>query len=137
MITFANHIGFFCLTKIDSQYIIGYTKVSQCGKAHCSIHKCRLKHCHAKKKSSMNSLILVKAQLKQTKTKWNIGLWSKESKFLIIFGKHGQHILQTKEQRDHPACYEHLVQKPASLMVQVALEPMELAACNGNSPSVQ
>lgn len=39
-------------------------------------------------------------------------------KNVILFGKHGQFIIWTKEQRDHLACYHHTVQKPPlSLLV--------------------
>ncbi len=44
-------------------------------------------------------------------------LWSDESKFDILVGNHGRSVLQTKEEGDLPACYQHSVQKPASLMV--------------------
>ncbi len=37
---------------------------------------------------------------------------------LIFFiGNHGRRVLRTKEEGDLPACYQHSVQKPASLMV--------------------
>ncbi len=51
-----------------------------------------------------------------TVSKWKIVLWS-EFKFDILVGNHGRSILQAKEEGDLPACYQHSVQKPASLMV--------------------
>ncbi len=35
----------------------------------------------------------------------------------ILVGNHGCHVLRAKEEGDLPACYQHSVQKPASLMV--------------------
>ncbi len=46
-------------------------------------------------------------------------LWSDETKFDIRVGNHGCCVLQAKEEGDPPACYQHSVQKPASLMVWV------------------
>ncbi len=43
-------------------------------------------------------------------------LWSDESKFEVLFGKLGRHVIRTKEDKDNPS-YQHSVQKPASLMV--------------------
>ncbi len=44
-------------------------------------------------------------------------LWSDKSKFDILVGNHGRRVLQAKEEGDLPACHQHSVQKPASLMV--------------------
>ncbi len=41
----------------------------------------------------------------------------RESKFKVIFGKLGRHVIRTKEGKDNPSCYQRSVQKPASLMV--------------------
>ncbi len=41
--------------------------------------------------------------------------WS-ESKFDILVGNHGRRVLRAKEEGDLPACHQHSVQKPASLM---------------------
>ncbi|KAK3518528.1 hypothetical protein QTP70_001495 [Hemibagrus guttatus] len=40
-----------------------------------------------------------------------------ESKFEVLFGKLGRHVIWTKEDKDNPSCYQRSVQKPASLMV--------------------
>ncbi len=58
-----------------------------------------------------------KAHLKWTVAKWKTVLWSDESKFEVLFGKLGRHVIQTKEDKDNPSCYQRSVQKPASLMV--------------------
>ncbi len=58
-----------------------------------------------------------KAHLKWTVSKWKCVLWSDESKFDILVGNHGRRVLRAKEEGDLPACYQHSVQKPASLMV--------------------
>lgn len=57
-------------------------------------------------------LLWAKVKLKWTQAKWKTVLWSDKSKFEIIFGRHGH---QTK---DYLACYQCLVQKPATLMVR-------------------
>ncbi|KAK3549367.1 hypothetical protein QTP70_035068 [Hemibagrus guttatus] len=40
-----------------------------------------------------------------------------ESKFEVLFGKLGRHVIWTKEDKNNPRCYQRSVQKPASLMV--------------------
>ncbi len=40
-----------------------------------------------------------------------------KSKFEVLFGKLGRHVIRTKEDKDNPSCYQRSVQKPASLMV--------------------
>ncbi len=49
--------------------------------------------------------------------KWKTVLWSDESKFEVLFGKLGRHVIRTKEDKDNPSCYQRSVEKPASLMV--------------------
>ncbi len=44
-------------------------------------------------------------------------LWLDESKFDILVGNHGRHVLRAKEEGDLPAYHQRSVQKPASLMV--------------------
>ncbi len=58
-----------------------------------------------------------KAHLKWTVAKWKTVLWSDESKFEVLFGKLGRHVIWTKEDKDNLSCYQRSVQKPASLMV--------------------
>lgn len=60
---------------------------------------------------------------------WKTLLWSDKSKFSILSGKHRHCVFQTEGQRDHVACFRCSIQKPASLMYDGALMPMELAAC--------
>ncbi len=62
-------------------------------------------------------VLWAKACLKLTVSKWKSVLLSDESKFDILFGNHGCHVLRAKEEEDLPACYQRSVQKPASLMV--------------------
>ncbi|KAK3545957.1 hypothetical protein QTP70_016982, partial [Hemibagrus guttatus] len=57
------------------------------------------------------------AHLKWTVAKWKTVLWSDQSKFEVLFGKLGRHVIRTKEDKDNPSCYQRSVQKPASLMV--------------------
>lgn len=67
--------------------------------------------------------------LLQEKNSRKTVLWSDTSKFEILFGNYGGCILCTKDEREHPACYQRSVQKPTSLMVWAALVPMTWAAC--------
>uniref|UniRef100_A0A8C2DTV0 Villin-1 n=1 Tax=Cyprinus carpio TaxID=7962 RepID=A0A8C2DTV0_CYPCA len=61
--------------------------------------------------------------------KWKTVLWSDESRFEVLFGKVGRHVIWTKEDKDNPSCYQHSVQKPASLMVWGCMSNMELVPC--------
>ncbi len=78
---------------------------------------------HAKRKPYVNMVqkrrcvLWAKEHLKWTLLKWKSVLWSDESKFDILVGNHGRRVLRAKEEGDLPACYQHSVQKPASLMV--------------------
>uniref|UniRef100_A0A8C1BT97 Villin-1 n=1 Tax=Cyprinus carpio carpio TaxID=630221 RepID=A0A8C1BT97_CYPCA len=53
-----------------------------------------------------------KAHLKWTVAKWKTVLWSDESRFEVLFGKVGRHVIWTKEDKDNPSCYQGSVQKP-------------------------
>ncbi len=90
---------------------------------HRAICRCRLKLYRSKKKPYLNMIqkrrrfLWAKAHLKWTVAKWKTVLWSDESKFEVLFGKLGRHVIWTKEDKDNPSCYQRSVQKPASLMV--------------------
>ncbi len=90
---------------------------------HRAIRCCRLKLYRSKKKPYLNRIqkrrrfLWAKAHLKWTVAKWKTVLWSDESKFEVLFGKLGRHVIRTKEDKDNPSCYQRSVQKPASLMV--------------------
>ncbi len=90
---------------------------------HHAIRRCRLKLYRSKKKPYLNMIqkrrrfLWAKAHLKWTVAKWKTVLWSDESKFEVLFGKLGRHVIRTKEDKDNPSCYQRSVQKPASLMV--------------------
>ncbi len=62
-------------------------------------------------------VLWAKAHLKWTVSKWERVLWSDESRFDILVGNHGCHVLRAEEEGDLPACYQRSVQKPASRMV--------------------
>ncbi|KAK3542924.1 hypothetical protein QTP70_006544 [Hemibagrus guttatus] len=89
---------------------------------HRAIRRCRLKLYRSKKKPYLNMIqkrrrfLWAKPHLKWTVAKWKTVLWSDESKFEVLFGKLGCHVIPTKEDKDNPSCYQHSVQKPASLM---------------------
>ncbi len=89
----------------------------------CAICRCQLKLYHGKRKPYVNMVqkrhrvLWAKAHLKWTVSKWKSVLWSDESRFDILVGNHGRRVLRAKEEGDLPACYQHSVQKPASLMV--------------------
>ncbi len=88
-----------------------------------AIYRCQLKLYHAKRKPYVNMVqkcrhvLWAKAHLKWTVSKWKRVVWSDESKFDILVGNHGRHVLLAKEEGDLPACHQCSVQKPASLMV--------------------
>ncbi|KAK3542859.1 hypothetical protein QTP70_006125 [Hemibagrus guttatus] len=90
---------------------------------HRAIRRCRLKLYRSKKKPYLNMIqkrrrfLWAKAYLKWTVAKWKTVLWSDESKFEVLFGKLGRHVIRTKEDKDKPSCYQRSIQKPASLMV--------------------
>ncbi len=87
------------------------------------ICRCQLKLYYAERKPYVNKVqkccrvLWAKAHLKWTVSKWKSVLWPDESKFDILVGNHGRHVFRAKEEGDLPACYQHSVQKPASLMV--------------------
>ncbi len=90
----------------------------------CSyIHKCQLKLYCAKRKPYVNSvqkrrrLLWARRHLGWTITQWKRVLWSDESVFQVFFGRNGRRVLRTKEEKDHPDCYQQQVQKPGSVMV--------------------
>ncbi len=90
---------------------------------HRAIRRCRLKLYRSKKKPYLNMIqkrsrfLWAKAHLNWTVAKWKTVLWSDKSKFEVLFGKLGCHVIRTKEDKDNPSCYQRSVQKPASLMV--------------------
>ncbi|KAK3512298.1 hypothetical protein QTP70_003284 [Hemibagrus guttatus] len=90
---------------------------------HRAIRRRRLKLYRSKKKPYLNMIqkcrhfLWAKAHLKWTVAKWKTVLWSDESKFEVLFGKLGRHVIRTKEDKDNPSCYQRSVQKPASLVV--------------------
>ncbi len=87
------------------------------------IHKCQLKLYCAKRKPYVNSvqkrrrLLWARRHLGWTITQWKCVLWSDESVFQVFFGRNGRRVLRTKEEKDHPDCYQQQVQKPGSVMV--------------------
>ncbi len=87
------------------------------------IRKCQLKLYCAKRKPYVNSvqkrrrLLWARRHLGWTITQWKRVLWSDESVFQVFFGRNGRRVLRTKEEKDHPDCYQQQVQKPGSVMV--------------------
>ncbi len=88
-----------------------------------AICRCQLKLYHGKRKPYVNMVqkrlrvLWAKAHLKWNVLKWKSVLWSDKPKFDILVGNHERRVLKAKEEGDLPACYQHSVQKPASLMV--------------------
>ncbi len=80
------------------------------------IHKCQLKLYCAKRKPYVNSvqkrrrLLWARRHLGWTITQWKRVLWSDESVFQVFFGRNGRRVLRTKEEKDHPDCYQQQVQ---------------------------
>ncbi len=62
-------------------------------------------------------LLWARRHLGWTITQWKRVLWSDESVFQVFFGRNGRRVLRTKEEKDHPDCYQQQVQKPGSVMV--------------------
>ncbi|KAF3700754.1 hypothetical protein EXN66_Car016442 [Channa argus] len=89
-----------------------FQKSLSVNRVHCQIHKCKLDLYHAKKKPDVNTsqkhhpVLWVKAHLK-----WSEPKQKTVSKFELLFANHGHSVLRTKEERDHPACYQGTVQK--------------------------
>ncbi len=114
------HDSVIDITKWAQEYFQKPLSVNTIRPAIC---RCQLKLYHAKKKPYVNMVqkrrcvLWAKANLKWTVSKWKSVLWSNESKFDILVGNHGRHVLRAKEEGDLPACYQRSVQKPASLMV--------------------
>lgn len=87
------------------------------------IIKCNLNLYYAKRKPFINKiqkrrrLLWSRAHLKWRVSKWNSVLWSDESTFQVVMGQQGRRVLRTKEEKDHPDCYQRKAQKPASVMV--------------------
>ncbi len=114
------HDSVIDITKWAQEYFQKPLSVNTIRRAIC---RCQLKLYHAKWKPYVNMVqncrrvLWAKAHLKWTVSKWKSVLWSDESKFDILVVNHGRRVLRAKEEGDLPACYEHSVQKPASLMV--------------------
>ncbi len=114
------HDSVIDITKWAQEYFQKPLSVNTIRRAFC---RWQLKLYHAKRKSYVNivqkrhRVLWAKAHLKWTVSKWKSVLWSDESKFDILVGNYGRHVLRAKEEGDLPACYQLSVQKPASLMV--------------------
>ncbi len=88
------------------------------------IHKCQLKLYCAKRKPYVNSVQKRRRLLwARRHLGWTIThsgervLWSDESVFQVFLGGMDAVVLRTKEEKDHPDCYQQQVQKPGSVMV--------------------
>ncbi len=114
------HYSVIDITKWAQEYFQKPPSVNTIQRAIC---RCQLKLYHAKRKSYVNMpqkqrrVLWAKAHLKWIVSKCKRVLWSNKSKFDILVGNHGRHVLRAKEEEDLPACYQLSVQKPASLMV--------------------
>ncbi len=108
------------IAKCAQEYLQKPLSVNTICRAIC---RCQLRLYNAKRKPYVNMVqkcccvLWAKAHLKWTVSKWKSVLWSDESKFDILVGNHRHCVLWAKEEGDLPACYQHSVQKPASLMV--------------------
>ncbi len=92
---------------------------------HRAIRRCRLKLYRSKKKPYLNMIqkrrrfLWAKAHLKWTVAKWKTVLWSDESKFEVLFGKLGRHVIRTKEDKDNPSCYQLVSSVPRRLQTVI------------------
>ncbi len=114
------HDSVIDITKWVQEYFQKPLSVNTISRAIC---RCQLKLYHAKRKPYVNMIqkfrrvLWAKTHLKWIVSKCKSVLWSDESKFDILVGNHGRRVLLAKEEGDLPACYQHSVQTPASLMV--------------------
>uniref|UniRef100_A0AAR2KXE1 Transposase Tc1-like domain-containing protein n=1 Tax=Pygocentrus nattereri TaxID=42514 RepID=A0AAR2KXE1_PYGNA len=89
---------------------------------HRAIHHCQLKLYSAKRKPFLSKLHKLRrlhwarGHLKWSVAKWKTVLWSDESRFKVLYGTLGRHVIRTTEDKDNPS-YQRSVQNPASLMV--------------------
>ncbi|KAI4878399.1 hypothetical protein NFI96_006325 [Prochilodus magdalenae] len=90
---------------------------------HRAIRRCQLKLYSAKRKPFLSKLHKLRrlhwarGLLKWSVAKWKTVLWSDdESRFEVLYGTLGHHVIGTREDKDNPSCYQHSVQKPVSLM---------------------
>ncbi|KAI4880360.1 hypothetical protein NFI96_001236 [Prochilodus magdalenae] len=94
---------------------------------HRAIRRCQLKLYSAKRKPFLSKLHKLRrlhwarGLLKWSVAKWKTVLWSDESRFEVLYGTLGRHVIRTREDKDNPSCYERFVQKPASLMVKTGI----------------
>ncbi|KAI4871611.1 hypothetical protein NFI96_000999 [Prochilodus magdalenae] len=89
---------------------------------HRAIRRCQLKLYSAKRKPFLSKLHKLRrlhwarGLLKWSVAKWKTVLWSDESRFEVLYGTLGRHVIRTREDKDNPSCYQRSVQKPVSLM---------------------
>nr|XP_024654657.1 probable alcohol sulfotransferase [Maylandia zebra] len=109
---------------------------------HRAIRRCQLKLYSAKKKPFLSKIHKLRRfhwardHFKWSVAKWKTVLWSDESRFEVLFGNVGRHVIRTKEDKDNPSCYQRSVQKPASLM-DYEKEIDRLCSFLGLSPSAE
>ncbi len=114
------HDSVIDITKWAQEYFQKPLSVNTIRRAIC---RCQLQLFHAKRKPYVSMVqkghrvLWAKAHLKWNVSKWKRVLWSDEYKFDILAGNYRRRILRGKEEGDFPACYQHSVQKPASLRV--------------------
>ncbi len=114
------HDSVIDITKRAQEYFQKPLSVNTIRHAIC---RCQLKLYHAKRKPYMNMVqkpscvLWTKAHLKWTVSKWKSVQCSDESKFYILVGNQGRRVIRAKEEGDLPACYQHSVQKSASLIL--------------------
>ena len=86
-----------------------------------SLHsQMQVKTCKKKKtiyQQDPNAAAFSQAHFGWTEVKWKSVLWSDKSNFEILFGNHECCVFWAKAERNHPACHQHTVQKPAFMMV--------------------
>ncbi len=124
------HDSVIDVTKWAQEYFQKPLSVNTICRAIC---RCQLKLYHAKRKPYVNMVqkrhrvLWAKAHLKWTVLKWKSVQWSDESKFDILVVNHRRRVLRANEDGDLPACYQHSVQKPASLMVRECISAYPVA----------
>ncbi len=111
------HDSVIDITKWAQEYFQKPLSVNTIRRAIC---RCQLKLYHAKRKPYVNMVqkhrhvLWAKAHLKWNVSKWKSVLWSDESKFDILFGNHGRHVLQAKEE-ERPSSVSSAFSSKASI----------------------
>ncbi|KAI4886981.1 hypothetical protein NFI96_005215 [Prochilodus magdalenae] len=91
---------------------------------HRAIRRCQLKLYSAKRKPfpsklhKLRRLHWARGLLKWSVAKWKTVLWSDESRFEVLYGTLGRHVIRTREDKDNPSwsCYQRFHSEDCSVV---------------------